>query len=135
MIVEKEQDGKVKAKYGASILGELSAFLQKRFGNGFSVPTLTNARKFYSVYSPIIQKSYAMPTKSGDIPFKLSWSHYQILMRVDSNDARSFYEIEAVNEQWDYRFMKEQIGKSLYERLALSKDKRALCVWQKTDTP
>jgi predicted nuclease of restriction endonuclease-like (RecB) superfamily len=79
------------------------------------------------------QKSYALHTKFNDeeislvlgeaYPFKLSWSHYQILMRVDDSAARSFYEIEAANGQWDYRFLQRQVGSSLYERLALSRNK------------
>lgn len=55
--------------------------------------------------------------------FKLSWTHYQILMRVENPQARSFYEIECYNQQWDKRYLQRQIGSSLYERLALSRDK------------
>jgi len=57
MIVEEEQDGKARAEYGRGLLPELSAFLTKRFKNGFSVSTLTNARKFYQIYSPSIRQT------------------------------------------------------------------------------
>jgi len=55
--------------------------------------------------------------------FNLSWSHYQILMRIDDADARRFYEIEAADQQWSVRQLQRQVGSSLYERLALSRDK------------
>ena len=56
---------------------------------------------------------------SGCQCFKLSWSHYLILMRVDNPDARSFYEIECVQQQWSKRQLQRQVGSCLYERLAL----------------
>lgn len=55
--------------------------------------------------------------------FKLSWSHYLILIRVGNHDARSFYEIECAEQQWSVRELSRQVGSSLYERLALSRDK------------
>lgn len=55
--------------------------------------------------------------------FKLSWSYYLILMRVENSDARSFYEIECVQQQWSKRQLQRQVGSCLYERLALSRDK------------
>jgi len=55
--------------------------------------------------------------------FNLTWSHYQILMRVDNDEARRFYEIEAAIQQWSVRELSRQVGSSLYERLALSRDK------------
>ena len=59
-IVEEEQGGKARAEYGAKLLAELSVYLNARFGKGFSVTTLKNARKFYQVYSPSIgQTSFA----------------------------------------------------------------------------
>jgi len=64
MIVEEEQDGKNRAQYGRGLLKELSAFLNERFGKGFSEPTLTNARKFYQIYAPSI--SQTMSTKLGN---------------------------------------------------------------------
>jgi len=56
-------------------------------------------------------------------PFNLSWSHYLVLMRIKNDDERKFYEIEAYNQQWDYRYLRRQYHSSLYERLALSRDK------------
>ena len=55
--------------------------------------------------------------------FPLSWSHYVALLSVTNPDARRFYEIEAADNCWSVRELKRQIGSSLYERLALSRDK------------
>ena len=57
------------------------------------------------------------------LPFRLSWSHYQVLMRIKNDNERRFYEIEAVNQQWSLADLKRQYNSSLYERLALSRDK------------
>jgi predicted nuclease of restriction endonuclease-like (RecB) superfamily len=55
--------------------------------------------------------------------FTLSWTHYLILMRIKDEDARRFYEVEAANQHWTVRQLKRQYDSSLYERLALSRDK------------
>ena len=142
MIVEEEQSGNDRAEYGKGLLAKLSDFLTDRIGKGYSESTLRNARKFYLVYSPSIQQ--AMPTdfkKNQTLlsllsnsqkkqamltefnPFTLSWSHYLILMRIKNEKERRFYEIEALNQQWGYRELQRQYNSSLYERLALSRDK------------
>ena len=57
------------------------------------------------------------------MPFKLSWTHYQILMRIEDKDERDFYEKEAIRSNWNVSTLKRQFHSSLYERLALSRDK------------
>lgn len=69
--------------------------------------------------SPSGQKS---ETLSRISPFQLSWSHYVFLMRL-SEAERKFYEIEAVKQNWSLRELERQFNSSLYERLALSRDK------------
>ena len=56
--------------------------------------------------------------------FALGWSHYVTLLSIDDTDARRFYEIEAADNGWSVRELKRQINSSLYERLALSRDKQ-----------
>jgi predicted nuclease of restriction endonuclease-like (RecB) superfamily len=149
MIVEEEQGGKARAEYGRGLLKELSAYLNKRVGKGFSESTLRNARKFYQAYAPAMQqtnfaalrgkidggqKQQTLFAESGknqtafsqSYPFTLSWSHYLILMRIEDADERRFYEIEAARQQWTFRQLQRQYGSSLYERLALSRDKDAV---------
>jgi predicted nuclease of restriction endonuclease-like (RecB) superfamily len=138
MIVEKEQDGNTRAKYGTKLIENLAAYLQTKFQKGFSAATLKNARQFYIIYRPKIRQTMFSQLQKGDElqksqtmfselantkSFNLSWSHYLVLMRVENENARKFYEIEAINNQWNVRFLERQVGSSLYERLALSKDK------------
>lgn len=56
--------------------------------------------------------------------FPLSWSHYSFLLRINNEEERSFYEIESAHNNWSVRELQRQYNSSLYERLALSKDKK-----------
>ena len=58
-----------------------------------------------------------------DFPFKLSWTHYQLLMTIDNEEERNFYELEAIKGVWNVKTLKRQYHSSLFERLALSRDK------------
>ena len=146
-IIEEEQNGNNRAEYGKSILKGLSVRLTEEFGEGWSYPNLKNIRQFYLVYSKRLTSGYPITDKnanqrlansyksvrtaddiqentSSDSPrFILSWSHYLILMRIENPDARSFYEIECAQQQWSKRQLSRQVGSSLYERLALSRNK------------
>ena len=55
--------------------------------------------------------------------FRLSWSHYIFLTRINNENERSFYEIEAINNDWSLKEFKRQFDTGLYERLKLSLDK------------
>ena len=142
-IVEDEQGGKERATYGKQVLEQLSKKIEERFGEGWSVETLKRCRKFYSIYSTpqigstaltefSIENSASNLVNSVDRiqspflephKFILSWSHYLILMRIKDANARSFYEIECAKQNWSIRWLQRQMNSSLYERLALSKDK------------
>ena len=113
-IVEEEQNGNKRAEYGKNLIKMLSEKLTKEFGKGFSQRTLEQMRTFYVRYS-------IPQTLSAE--FKLSWSHYLILMRIEDIGTRNFYEIEAIQNNWSLRELKRQVNSSLYERLVLSKDK------------
>jgi predicted nuclease of restriction endonuclease-like (RecB) superfamily len=72
---------------------------------------------------------YAMRSESwqaGQLHPNLSWTHYRTFLRVDKVEARAFYEIEAIHNNWSARELERQINCLLYERLALSKDKKGL---------
>ena len=62
----------------------------------------------------------------GQLHPNLSWTHYRTLLRVDKVEVRAFYEIEAIQNNWSARELERQINSLLYERLALSKDKKGL---------
>lgn len=128
-IVEDEQEGENRARYGKQVLAELSVRLTERLGKGWSLENLTAIRRFYLVYSNSVNTVYEIQNEKGShwLPnFTLPWSHYLALMRVDNPEARSFYEIEARQQQWSVRQLQRQIGSSLYERLALSRDKNEI---------
>ena len=64
--------------------------------------------------------------KSQARPFSLSWTHYVFLLGIDNPDERSFYELEASDQNWTVRELRRQFDSSLYERLALSRDKKGI---------
>ena len=101
-----------RAEYGKKLLEYLSEHLTKEFGKGFTVANLKNMRQFYRTF-PIRQ------TLSSE----LSWSHYNLLMRIEDNKAREFYANESVKGNWSVRQLKRQIGAFYYERLLASQDK------------
>ena len=82
LIVEEEQNGEERAKYGKNIIENLSKKLTKEYGKGFSRRNLEYMRKFYSAYSI---------TQTASAEFKLSFSHYLILMRMENIEERNFY--------------------------------------------
>ena len=188
-IVEEEQQGRVKAEYGAQLLADLSKRLKREYGNGYSVDNLELFRRFYYEYPVLL--SEASPGRLPGIPISdalrrklrekeiehgyparvdpkygallqisgsggarvksdavrrkfipaaaggtswapgtlhpnLSWTHYRALLRMDKAEARAFYEIEAVRNNWAARELERQINSLLYERLAASKNRKGL---------
>lgn len=112
IIVEYEQNGDVKAQYGKQLLKRLSKELTDELGKGFSVSNLQYMRRFFLSYQ-----------KQQTLSVKLSWSHYCEILNVSDNNARGFYEKEAINSNWSVRELKRQIDTSLFERLLLSEGK------------
>lgn len=129
MIVEEEQEGKDRAEYGKQILSGLSKALTNEFGKGFSTTNIQQMRSFYLAYQnqqtlSANSKSEIQQTASAE--FKLSWSHYLKLMRIDDENERKFYEIESVKNNWSVRELDRQYDSALYTRLILSRDKEKI---------
>lgn len=144
-IVIDEQQGQQRAEYGKQKLQELSEKLTKRFGNGWSYSNLRQIRQFYIIYGNLTDTVCQIQSEKAEqrlenleeqssikirhtvettLPsFTLSWSHYLVLMRIKDEDERKFYEIECYKRDWSVRQLKREYGASLYERLALSRDK------------
>lgn len=76
-------------------------------------------RKFYLVYS----KSQTVSRKTKTPSFALSFSHYLKLIRIKNVEERSFYEIEAIQNNWSLRELQRQFDSALYQRLLLSTEK------------
>jgi len=108
-IVEQEQSGESRAGYGQELIKELSRRLGDEFGKGFSVANLKNFRQFYLTF-PDLQKGYTLRSELG-------WSHYRLIMRVDNEDARSFYVNEAAEQGWTTRQLERNIRTGWYQRL------------------
>lgn len=133
-IVLHEQAGEARAEYGKGLLKTLSAQLTAEFGRGYSVRNLELMRQFFLTFRDRAEISQTrFSNSSGDASrsstppqFALSWSHYLFLMGIENEAERSFYEIEAANAGWSLRELRRQFDTSLYERLALSRDKEGV---------
>ncbi|HEY9899340.1 MAG TPA: PDDEXK nuclease domain-containing protein [Pantanalinema sp.] len=144
-IVLHEQGGEERAEYGRGVLPSLSKALVAEFGRGYSVENLRLFRRFYVAYQDRSPKSQTVSGISESIgvagvsqtpsteysptmhrPFTLGWSHYAFLIGIGDPAERDFYEIEATNQGWSLRELRRQYDTSLYERLALSRDKDAV---------
>jgi hypothetical protein len=114
--------------------------LTNEFGKGYSLRNLEQIRKFYLTYSisstlmtnlnikktqtlsaELIHKNTqslsAFSEKSETLSriFKLTWSHYSFLMRIDDEKERHFYEIESERYNWSVRELKRQyVGPRFY---------------------
>jgi predicted nuclease of restriction endonuclease-like (RecB) superfamily len=140
--VEFEQQGKTRAEYGEELLARMAADLTSRFGKGYSLTNLKQFRQFYLAYRPL-QKGQ---TVSGLLPaprksqtpsdplavrdfsarFPLPWSAYVRLLSLKNEQARKFYETEALRDGWSVRQLDRQINSLFYERTALSRNKAKL---------
>lgn len=114
-IVEYEQHGRERAEYGSELLAKLSNDLRQQYGKGFGRRNILDMRRFYLAYQ-----------KWQTVSAKLSWSHYIALISISDDTARKFYEKHTLNENLSVRELERQINSSLFERLALSKDKKGV---------
>lgn len=124
LIVEEEQKGRERAKYGEYLIEKLSKDLTRKFGKGFDVANIKNMRQFYLTYPKLYAlRGESLKSKSYALRSQLTWTHFRILMRIDNELARKFYEIETIRNNWSTRELERQINSLLFERLSLSKDK------------
>jgi len=146
-IVEHEQQGSVRAEYGKQVINEVSRHLTDEFGKGFSSTNLKLMRQFYVMYKSRIGQtpsnqsviSKKSQTVSDQLPAQpagqirvaavksnLSWSHYVFLIGLTNADERRFYEIESAENGWSLAELRRQFDSGLYERLALSRNKKGI---------
>ena len=140
-IVMQEQKGKVRAEYGKRIIELASKALTAEFGKGFSERTLRQFRQFYSMFPelPIQRTMFAISdfAKEKDCQYidneenvnlannvrqisqhsfhLLSWSHIQRIMRVQNENARSWYLKESAEQSWAYQTLDRNINTQYYE--------------------
>lgn len=117
------QQGDERASYGDAVLDKLSQRLTDEFGKGFSKRNLERMRKFYICF-PI----------ATTVSSQLSWSHYLELIKIDEDPKKNFYIKETINSKWSVRELQRQRDSLLYERLALSADKKNIrTIWKRTN--
>ena len=114
-IVEFEQQGNERAEYGTDLLARLSKDLKLRYGKGFGRRNILDMRRFYLAYQ-----------KWQTVSAKLNWSHYISLISISDDVERKFYERQAVTQNLSVRELDRQVNSALFERLALSKDKKGV---------
>ena len=117
-IVEEEQRGKERAEYGKEILQNLSKELTEEFGKGYSYRTLREIRQFYLMFSDF--------EKWRTVSAKLTWSHFQKVLRVSNEKARIFYLTEAAENMWSVRTLDRNISTLYYDRIVTSIDKKTV---------
>ena len=146
-IVEEEQNGASRAKYGKHVIEVASAALMEEFGKGFSETNIMNFKKFYLKFKELTipqtvseefkkQKQQTLSDElsshfqKGQTPpaqFELRllpWSHYERLIRVEDKKAREWYAKKAFEQGWSYRTLNRNINTLYYERLLMSKKKQ-----------
>jgi predicted nuclease of restriction endonuclease-like (RecB) superfamily len=111
LIVEDEQGGELRAEYGKAVLEGLAERLTVEFGKGFDARNLRNMRQFYVLF----------PNWNA-VRTDLSWTHYRLLLKVESEVARSWYMTESATEGWSTRALERQINSFYYERLLSSQE-------------
>jgi hypothetical protein len=87
-IFVEEQQEKERAEYGKYLIKNLSKEIEPEYGSGFSIRLLERARQFYRTY-PI----------TSALRSQFNWSQYKLLMQIDNEDKREYYELEAENNR------------------------------------
>jgi len=114
-IVEEAQEGSERAEYGEQIVESLAARLRAEGLKGFQARNLWRMRDFYLKFP-----------KMNALRSELSWTHYRLLLKVESDAAREFYETESAAGNWATRELERQINSFFFERTGASADKRKM---------
>lgn len=140
-IVEYEQKGDDRAKYGDRLLKRLEERVNTK---GLNVTLFQTSRLFYNYYPQMRNLIYAtashklqtdsfcatssheFQTSANEILTKLSFSHIREIMLQDDPLARYFYETECIKGTWSVRELRRQIATNLYFRSGVSKDPKRL---------
>ena len=125
-IVLEEQNGKERAEYGKEIIKSLSVALTAEFGKGFSKRSLWEMRQFYILFSDY--------QKVRTLFAQLSWSHFQRVIKVQDEKARTYYLTEAAQNMWSVRTLDRNISTLYYNRLIASQEKELVIQEMKEKT-
>ena len=149
LIVEHEQGGKSRARYGAALLEVLAQRLTADLGRGFTATNLRHMRAFCVAFpiqhalraesghsrarglarpesvdgDALIHHAVNEESRPSSLRPELSWTHYRLLLRVENGPARDWYMHEAAEQNWSSRQLDRQISVLYYERLLASRKK------------
>lgn len=119
-----------RADYGKRVIQELSGLLVQKYGKGFSKSNLYNYILFNQLYPDIFQLSTGKSARhdilqsvTGKSSIRLTWTHYSVLLQVRDDEARAWYEQEAVTEGWSVRTLQRNVSSQYYYRLLQSHHK------------
>ena len=141
-IVEYEQNGSDRAKYGDRLLKRLEERVNTK---GLNVTLFRNSRSFYKLYPQMASLFRIHPTASDEstkdcslpihptasdefitpaqtILSRLAFSHITEIITQDDPLARFFYETECIKGTWSVQELRRQIASNLYFRSGVSKD-------------
>lgn len=107
----EELRGGERAEYGAEIIKKLSEKLTKDYGKGFDYSSLYKYVRFYKTFPNILD---SVSPKSKNL---LSWTHYRILLQVEEQEARDWYEREAATQMWSVRTLQRNVSSQYYYRV------------------
>ena len=113
-IAEEELKGGNRADYGTEVLKKISKELKKTYGKGFEIRNLYYFLQFYKTFPNIL---HSVNAKSKLL---LSWTHYKILLQVEDENAREWYERETAEQTWSVRTLQRNISSQYYYRLLKS---------------
>jgi len=156
-LIEFEQSGEDRARYGKQLLSNLAGDLRVKGLKGLGISMLKNCRQLYRIYPQIRQSLIgefaAVPSEleirqssigefnqdaaalSPEHLLRLSWTHLIELIRIEDPLKRTFYAIECVRGTWSVRQLQRQVGSLLYERTGLSMDREAVVRRADTQEP
>ena len=111
-IVEEEQNGQERAKYGTKLIANLARQLTLEYGSGFSYRSLNEYRRLYLCFSDL----EIMHTRVHN----LTWSHLRIIMREATPEGRQWYLKEASEQMWSTRTLDRNVSTQYYGRMMAS---------------
>ena len=107
-IVEEEQNGKERAKYGTQLIKNIADILVPLYGSNYSKRNLDYYKKFYLLF----QDFEIVNTRVHN----LDWSHVRRVLSVPGEDARLWYLSAAADNMWSVRELDRNISTQYYER-------------------
>lgn len=125
-IVEEEQNGRDKAKYGDYLVKRIAEELSNAYGSSFNYRNICYYRNFYLCFNNL----EIVNTRVHN----LTWSHFRTLLRVADEDARIWYMKEANEQMWSVRTLDRNISTQYYYRLLQSPKKEAVIAEMKEKT-